>query len=81
MSKAEEWRLIEDNPAMKIRVGNIPEFEAKPFTLEEARACLEGIKDDRLAGLYTLALGTGMGKVSASGCSGPAWTSTTRSSP
>ena len=37
LSKAEEWGLIEDNPAMKIRVGNIPEFEAKPFTLEEAR--------------------------------------------
>ena len=45
---------------MKIRVGNIPEFESKPFTLEEARVFLEAVKEDRLAALYTLALGTGL---------------------
>ena len=68
LSRAAMWRLISANPAaLKLDLPRQVRREMTTWTAEEARRFLVATKDDRLAALWVLMLGTGMRRGEALG--------------
>ena len=56
----EHWGLVYRNVAKLVDPPRVPRHEIRPLTPEQARQLLDTADGDRLAGLYALALATGM---------------------
>ncbi|MEP1125509.1 MAG: tyrosine-type recombinase/integrase [Ilumatobacter sp.] len=54
------WNVMPANPASSVRVPKGEHKEMSVWTSEEARRFLDSLEEDRLRGLWTLALHTGM---------------------
>ena len=54
------WNVLPSNPASSVRVPKGEHVEMTVWTSEEARRFIDSLADDRLRGLWTLALHTGM---------------------
>lgn len=57
---AEGDQLVDGNPAALVKAPRIDAKEPVHFTAEQARRFLDAAKDDALASLYAVALGTGL---------------------
>lgn len=60
LGDAERWGLVTRNAAKLVRGPRVPHVAVSPLTPEEAQQFLETTKGDRLHGLWSLALATGM---------------------
>ncbi len=60
LNHAVRWGYISRNPAALVDGPRVEPYEAKPFTVEEARMFLDAIKGDRLQALYSVALTVGL---------------------
>jgi integrase len=68
LGRAAMWRLIPANPAaLKLDLPRQVRREMTTWTAEEARRFLDATKNDRLAALWVLMLGTGMRRSEAVG--------------
>lgn len=68
LGRAALWRLIPGNPAaLKLDLPRQVRREMTTWTAEEARRFLDATKDDRMAALWVLMLGTGMRRSEALG--------------
>ena len=67
LNTAVKRRLIPYNPAEHIELAPENPKRPKPWTLDQCRAFLDHIADDRLAALYHLYLVTGMRRGEAAG--------------
>ena len=68
LGRAALWRLIPGNPAaLKLDIPRQVRREMTTWTAAEARRFLDATKDDRLAALWVLMLGTGMRRSEALG--------------
>jgi integrase len=59
LNRALRWGLVTRNAAALTISPKMERYEIKPWTPEHARAFLAHVREDRLLGLYTLALATG----------------------
>ena len=55
-----KWGLVARNAASLVDGPRVPHSEIQPFTPEEARSFLEAVKQERLAGLYCVAIAAGL---------------------
>lgn len=60
LGQAERWGLLSRNPARLVTAPRPQRREVRPLTLQEARHFLDGVQDDRLAALYTVAVYLGL---------------------
>jgi integrase len=60
LAQALDWSLVARNAAELTRAPKVVYDEVKPLSVEQARALLAAVRDDRLEALYVLALSTGM---------------------
>jgi integrase len=60
LGQAERWGMVSRNVAKLAEPPRVPRREVQPFTPDEARSFLVAIHDDRLEGLYLVAIGIGL---------------------
>ena len=60
LNDALKWGLVARNAAALVDGPRVPHSEIQPFTPEEARSFLQVIEGQRLAGLYCVAIATGV---------------------
>lgn len=56
LDQAVKWDLVSRNVAMLVDAPRVRRAEVKPFTPEQARKFLEAAREDRLEGLYAVAM-------------------------
>jgi integrase len=60
LNHAVRWGYISRNPAALVDGPRVEPYEAKPFSVSEARQFLQAIRGDRLQALYSVALTMGL---------------------
>lgn len=60
LEQAVRWEMLASNPAAKVPGPHVPQSDAKPLTVTQARAFLAHVRDDQWAAIYVLALTLGM---------------------
>ena len=67
LGQAEKWGLVPRNIATLVKSPHVAQPEIQPFTPEDARAFLEGVRGDRLEALYSVAIALGVSQGEALG--------------